>query len=266
MSNDDKNITLGEAAACYLAQLAAAKREKSQPEVSNFVRFYGSARAMTGLAAHEVEKYAERATLSDTGYLKKLEIVRAFLACARKAGWTRTNLGVHLKTKKSRGVAAGKAGSAEAIPLTEEGYAGLKAEIESLKEQRPQLIEEIRRAAADKDFRENAPLEAAREQHGQLMGRIKELEEAMKSAVVIDEKQETTFKISIGHSVTLCDLDSGEELCYRLVSPREVDPTRGKISNTSPIGQALIGKGRGEVVVVVAPVGKLRYQIKQVER
>ena len=93
-----------------------------------------------------------------------------------------------------------------------------------------------------------------------------ELEETLKSAVVIDEKQETAFKIGIGDSVTLCDLDSGEELCYTLVSPREVDPTRGMISNISPIGKALVGKGQGEVVEVVAPVGKLHYQIKQVNR
>ena len=121
------------------------------------------------------------------------------------------------------------------------------------------------RAAADKDFRENSPLEAAREQRGYLEGRIEELERALKSATVLGEGQKTTLKVKIGDSVSLRDLASGEELRYMIVSPREVDPTQGKISNVSPIGRALIGRGQEEVVEVVAPAGKLRYQVKQVE-
>ena len=92
------------------------------------------------------------------------------------------------------------------------------------------------------------------------------MEETLKSAVIINEKQETSFRIGIGDSVILCDLNSGEELRYTLVSPREVDPARGKVSSASPIGRAVIGKSQGEIVEVVAPAGKLRYQIKQVER
>lgn len=93
-----------------------------------------------------------------------------------------------------------------------------------------------------------------------------ELEETLKSAVIIDEKRQNTLKVGVGDSVVLRDLDSGEELRYTLVSPREVDPVRGKISSASPIGQAIIGGGQGETVEVVAPAGKLRYQIKQIER
>jgi len=99
-----------------------------------------------------------------------------------------------------------------------------------------------------------------------LEGRIKELEETLKSAVVIDEKQKTTLTVGIGDSIVLCDLDSGEELRYTLVGPSEVDPTRGKISSASPIGRAVIGRGQGEIVEVAAPAGKLRYQVKQFER
>lgn len=123
----------------------------------------------------------------------------------------------------------------------------------------------MRRAAADKDFRENAPLEVAREQRGQLEGRIKELEEAVKSAIIIDEKQKVTPKVSIGNRVALRDLVSGEELCYMIVSPREVDPLTGKISNASPIGKAIISRGEGEVVEVITPAGKFRYQIEQIK-
>ena len=124
----------------------------------------------------------------------------------------------------------------------------------------------MRRAAADKDFRENAPLEAAREEHGRIEGRIRELEGTLKSADVIDEKEKVTPKVSIGDSIILRDLASGEELSYMLVSPREVDPTKGRISNLSPIGKAVIGQSQGRVIEVTVPAGKLRYQIKQIKR
>ena len=150
--------------------------------------------------------------------------------------------------------------------MTQQGYTELEAELATLQSKSSQAIDEIRRAAADKDFRENAPLQAAREQRGQLEGRIMELEETLKSALVIDEKRENTLTVSVGDSVILVNLNSGEELRYTLVSPREVDPAGGKISHVSPIGRAIIDRGQGEIVEVAAPVGKLRYQIKQVER
>jgi transcription elongation factor GreA len=124
----------------------------------------------------------------------------------------------------------------------------------------------MRRAAADKDFRENAPLEAAREEHGQLEGRIRELKKILGAAVIIDGTQEVTRKVSIGDSVWLRDETSGEELCYVIVSPREVDPSQGRVSSASPIGKAVLGRTQGEIIEVNAPAGKLRYQIAQVER
>ena len=93
-----------------------------------------------------------------------------------------------------------------------------------------------------------------------------ELEEILRSAVIIDEKRKDAPRVNIGDNIVLRDLASGEELRYTLVNPREVDATRGKISGASPIGKAAIGKGQGEVVEVNVPAGKLRYQIKQIER
>jgi len=124
----------------------------------------------------------------------------------------------------------------------------------------------MRRAAADKDFRENAPLDAAREERGQLEGRIRELEETLKLATIIDEKQEVALRASIGDSILLRNVATGEEVCYMIVSPREADPTKDRISSASPIGKAALGRSRGEIIEVVAPAGKLRYQIKQIER
>jgi transcription elongation factor GreA len=267
VNGQSQTLSLGEAASRFLAKLPPAERSASQQEVYRFVRWYGWERPFAGLKAPEVANYAEQLSLSDTDYIKKLELIRAFLSYAKKEGWASTNLAPHLRVKKGKTASPtlSKPTSAEAIPLTRQGYAEMEAELSALKTKRPEIIDEIRKAAADKDFRENAPLEAARQQHGQLEGRIRELEGALKSAIIIGEKEKSTLKVSVGGSVILRDLASGEERCYTLVSPKEVDPTQGKISSLSPIGKAVIGRREGEVVEVAAPAGKLRYEIKRIE-
>jgi len=267
----DKNatdISLEAAAGQFLARLTTEEREASQPEVYKFVRWFGRERALASLSAREVGNYAERLSLSDTDYGRKLDYLRAFLIHARKTGWSKANLAGHLKAKK---VKAGSSlvtgqGLPEVIELTRQGYAELENELNVLRSKRPELIEQIRRAAADKDFKENAPLAAAREQRGHLEGRIRELEETLKSARIINEQPKVELKISVGDHLVLQDLASGEEVRYQIVSPREVDPARGKISSASPLGKALVGRGEGEMVEVAVPAGRLRYQIKQIEQ
>jgi len=268
MKSGGQELSLGEAAGRFLADLPPGESGSSQQEIYKFVRWFGVERPLAGLTAAEVANYAERVSLSDTDYTRKLELVRAFLAYAKKKGWSKTNLAIHLKARKgkTRIRASSRQGSPEAIFLTQEGYAEMAAELANLENKRPEVIDEMRKAAADKDFRENVPLEAAREKRGQLEGRIMELEETLKSAVVIGGNEQAALRVSVGDSVILGDLDSGEELRYMLVSPREVDPTRGKISTASPIGQAVVGKGPGDTVEVTVPAGRLRYQIKQIER
>jgi len=267
VNGESQSLSLGEAAGHFLVSLSSEAREMSQQEVYRFARWYGWERPFAGLAAPDVANYAERLSLSDTDYTRKLELIRAFLVYAKKQGWSKSKLAVHLKTKKGKASPrlAPRRGAPEAVRLTRQGYAELEAELAALKGKRPQIIEEISRAAADKDFSENAPLDAAKEQYGQLEGRIRELEEALKLATIIDEKQSVTSKVGVGDSVILRDLATNEELRYMLVGPREVDPTRGKISNASPIGRAIVGRGEGEVVEVAAPAGKLRYEVKQIE-
>ncbi len=254
MSSGGHNPNLGEAATCFLASLPPGEEGISQQEVYRFVRWYGWERALAELTAPEVANYAERLSLSDTDYIKKLALIQAFLVYTKKEKWIKSNLATHLKAKKvkTRLQSSSRRGLPETTALTQQGYVALKAELAALKSKRSEAIDEVRRAAADKDFRENAPLEAAREQYSHLEGQIKELEEALKSAVVIDEKQKVTFKVSVGNSVILRNLASGEELHYTIVNVKEADPTRGKISSASPIGKAIIGRGQGEVI---APAG-----------
>jgi len=267
MTSIDQNPSLGEAVSQFLTDLPLGERGASQQEIYKFIRWFGRERPFTGITAAEVANYAEQLSLSDTEYMRKLGLVRNFLVYARKKGWSKNNLATHLKAKKgkTRQLPLSRQGSHKIISLTRQGYAELKTKLAELESQRYEAINEITRAAADKDFRENAPLDAARERRGQLEGRIIELEETLKSAVIIDEKQEAALRVDIGDSVILYDLDSGEEVHYTLVSPREAAPTRGKISSASPMGRAVIGKEQDEMLEIEAPAGKLHYQIKRIE-
>jgi transcription elongation factor GreA len=264
---DNPTPTLGEAARQFLSTLSAEKREASQPEVFRFARWYGWESPFSEMAPPAVASYAEQLSASDTDYSRKLQIIRSFLAYAKKAGWSHTNLATHMKTKKPKTGTdiSGGGRLRETVSLTRQRYEEMQAELAGLKKRSRDLIGEIQLAAADKDFRENAPLAAAREERGHVEGRIKELEEALKLAVIIDEKKEPTHKAGVGDSVVIRDLSSGEETCYMIVDPREVDVIRGKISLASPLGRALIGRNSGETVEISAPAGKIRYEIKRIE-
>ncbi len=258
-------MSLGDGANGFLGSLSREKRETSQQAVYDFVRWYGTDRAFNSLTPPGIASYAEMLSASDTDLKQKLQILRSFLSYAKKTGWTDSNLGLHLKTKKKPSLAPGQNGNPEVISLTEEGHRDLTLELEELKKKRVQVISDMTKAAADKDFRENAPLHAAREQKGFLDGRIREIEETLKLARVFEPEQKSVPKTSISDTVMLIEVVSGHEFSYAIVHPTEVDPKHGKISIESPIGKAVIGRGEGEIVEVMAPAGKTRYQIKRVQ-
>ncbi len=268
MSNNG-NINLDEAAALYLAALSPEEKERQQSAIFGFVRWFGREHSFEGLTAPEVGSYAERLSLSDTDYENKLEMVRAFLNFAKKRKFSRVNLAVNLKVRKGKprtgSSAKGNGAAEEFTALTEEGHAKLTEELAQLKPKRPALIADITRAAADKDVRENAPLEAAREAHGLLEGRIREIEATLNKATIVSKTQ-NSVKVHVGDSILLVDMESNEEMSYTIVGPRETDPSKGKISGVSPVGKAVVGHTEGEIVEVLVPLGKMRYQIKQIKR
>jgi transcription elongation factor GreA len=259
---------MGEAVTLYMGRLSAKDRDACQPEVYRFARWYGWESSFSTLAGPAVASYAEQLNVSDIDYGKKFGILRTFLAYGKKAGWSATNLATHLKTKKGKSgpTAAGGRNLRESVSLTQQKYDELKAELENLKKRSRELVGEMQSAAADKDFRENAPLHAAREERGHVEGRIKEIEGTLKEATILQEKKEPARKSSIGDSIVVCELASGEECRYMIVDPREVNPAKGKISIASPLGKALLGHSDGDTVEITAPAGKLRYQIKHIER
>jgi transcription elongation factor GreA len=263
-----QNPTLGEAATSFLATLPPKEGETAQQPVYQFVRWYGWEHPFAQLTPREVADYAAQLSSLHTSYLSHIETVRAFLTYARKQGWNKASLAAQLKPKKTKTTlpASSKRNMPTPTSLTQEGYDKLKAELAELKVRRTKVIEDMRRAAADKDFRENAPLDAAKEERGHVEGRIMELEATLKSATIIGENKETSIKVNVGNSVVLRDEASGEELRYTIVGPREVDPVKGKISTNSPIGKAVIGRTQGDIVEITAPAGKLRYRLAQIER
>lgn len=261
---EKKEKTLAQAATQFLAGLSPEEREESQQELNKFVRWYGMERPLRELAAHEVANYAQRMERASANAMKRLEPVRVFLSYAKKEGLTETNLAVHLRVRKGSPKQGAPIKGRERVTLTMEGYQGLKAELSALQRERPKIADDIRRAAADKDFRENYPLEAARERQGLVEARIRELEAILRSAVVATGEVDIA-KVTLGSTVVLQDLSTGEELRYTLVNPSEASPIKGKISAASPTGKALLHRGKGEVIEVAAPGGILRYRIERIE-
>lgn len=153
------------------------------------------------------------------------------------------------------------------VPMTVVGEARLRKELEQLKsEARPRVIAAIAEAREHGDLKENAEYHAAREQQGFIEGRIQEIEGKLGSAQVIDvTKLPQTGKVIFGVTVGLLNLDTDEEVTYRIVGEDEANIKAGLISVTSPIARALIGKEEGDVVVVKTPGGEVEYEISSVE-
>jgi transcription elongation factor GreA len=126
---------------------------------------------------------------------------------------------------------------------------------------------EIKKAAADKDVRETAPLETAREHLGQIASRIRETQDILERAQVMENESsgEPARAVRQGSRVTLQDLATGEMATYLLVDPREANLLHGKLSIASPVGQAALDQRAGQELVVTAPKGTLRYCIVKVE-
>lgn len=148
------------------------------------------------------------------------------------------------------------------IPMTPEGYEKLKEELERLiKIERPAIIKAIAEARAHGDLSENAEYHAAREKQSFIEGRIQELQAKLSRAQVIDPSKINHNKVAFGAKVRVLDLETEEEKEFHLVGPDEADVKNGKISITSPVGKALIGKEVGEEVIIKAPAKTLNYEI-----
>jgi transcription elongation factor GreA len=150
----------------------------------------------------------------------------------------------------------------EKVPMTAEGHAAMLDEVKRLKSvERPKIIKAISEARAHGDLSENAEYHAAKEQQGMNEARVAELEDRLSRAEVIDVSRLSGDTVTFGATVRLIDEDTDGEVTYRIVGEYEADLRQGKISITSPIARALIGKVVGDSVEVSTPGGGKSYEI-----
>ena len=154
----------------------------------------------------------------------------------------------------------------EKIPMTAAGFKGLEEELNQLKNvDRHAIIAAIAEARAHGDLSENAEYHAAKEKQSFIEGRVMELEDNIGRAEVIDISKLSGTSIKFGATVTLVDEDTDEKRKYQIVGDVESDAKKGRISISSPIARALIGKSKGDTVEVAAPGGARSYEILKVE-
>lgn len=147
--------------------------------------------------------------------------------------------------------------------LTKEGFDNLKKELAELVEQKkPKAIERLQKARSMGDLSENSEYTAAREDLNFIEQRIAELEEIIKNAKIVG-KGINKHQVELGETVIL--ESAGQRISYQIVGEYEADPSKGKISANSPIGQAILGKMVGDLVEVKAPVGKIKYRIVEIK-
>ncbi len=153
------------------------------------------------------------------------------------------------------------------VPMTAEGEKALREELADLKKvQRPRIVQAIAEAREHGDLKENAEYHAAREQQSFCEGRIQEIEGKLSNAQVIDVKSITpSGKVIFGTTVTMVNTDTEQEVRYQIVGDDEANVKINKISISSPIARALIGKEEGDVAVVKTPGGEVEYEIDKVE-
>ena len=153
------------------------------------------------------------------------------------------------------------------LTFTQQGYNEMIAELDYLKNvRRDEVVHEIEVARSFGDLSENSEYDEARTEQAKVEARIKELEEKVNNAIIIDESKIDLSVISVGSTVKGYNVTDDEEFEYSLVGSNEADPMNGRISDLAPVGKALIGKRAGDTVTVETPGGELKLEVKEVSR
>ena len=152
----------------------------------------------------------------------------------------------------------------EKVPMLAEGYEKLTADLKALREERPKIVDAIEEARAHGDLSENAEYHAAKERQGQVEAQISELEDKVSRAQIIDPKTLSGDKVIFGATVTLLDEDD-KPIKYQIVGQTEADASQGRISYSSPLARAMIGKQVEEEIEVTVPSGDKFYLVDKIE-
>lgn len=265
-----KDLSIAEAIAVYLGSVEGGEREEINRQLHRFLRWYGSDRKVSQVTPPEIGQFAEYVGKTVQDYNRVFEYLRPFLSYIYKQRLTPVILSSHLRLAKAplKAKVGSRSENSDRATLTLEGYAKLEQKLKLLQEERPKIAEELQKAAADKDFRENAPLEAARDHQGQVEARIRAIEATLATANVIDNnsnvgKQEV---VVLGDTVNIRNMDTGEETGYKIVGHGEADLRLNRISSISPIGKALLGSIAGKEITIVVPAGIQLYKIISIKR
>ncbi len=263
------DLTVGDAIRNYISAMKPADRPTSAPVLQAFARWFGSERSIKEIDPVQLERYQEQMSASGQDPANKLEPLRQFLSDARSKKLIDVALASHVKIRRKTALERqnmGRPVEIEKVEVTRAGFEQLQAELVRLEgEELPAAISAMASAAADKDFRENAPLDAAREKQAHLEARIRELETLLKRAVVVETGADASGRARMGSRVRLRRLDNNQEVEYTLVGPGEVDRRGGKISIQSPVGRAFVDRVVGDIVEVSVPAGVHRYRIERIE-
>lgn len=152
----------------------------------------------------------------------------------------------------------------EKVPMLAEGYEMLMTDLKSLREERPMIVDAIEEARAHGDLSENAEYHAAKERQGQVEMQISDLEDKVSRAQIIDPKTLSGNKVIFGATVTLLD-ENDKRVIYQIVGQTEADASKGRISYTSPIARAMIGKQVDDEIEVTVPSGDKFYLVEKIE-
>mgnify|MGYP001404653592 CR=1 FL=1 len=255
----------------YLKMVKGTGGQAAQAELNRFIRWCGRERDVGKLTPSEIEGFCT--TLEGIGddRVHRLTILKMFLSHLYRSGLTASDLSKHarirrsVKTSRARGI---KVNSLPSLQLTEEHFLVMQEQLTELKQARIRVSKEIRHAAADKDVSENSPLDVAREQQGHIEARIREIENTLRRATLLEKVDKKTLKrgkVTLGSRVTIRHKETRSETRYLLVNTNEADPSKGKLSVESPVGKALVSRSLGETVEVSTPSGPVLYKISKLE-
>lgn len=262
----EEALSLEDLALRFLTSLPTEERSERQQEVNRFVLWYGKERSISHITPTEVETYAQWTAASTGDLNRKLEPVRALFQYAKKERLLKSSLAPHLRIKQAHTKGPTRRKLPQQTTLTANDHAQLKSQFAALEEERVRVAEEMRVAAADKDFRENAPLHAARERAAHIEARMNDIQASLATGVVVDSGQQPeTLAAKLGSKVVLMEMATGEKRTYTLATKNEANPANGKISIVSPLGKAVLNQHEGDVVKVVAPAGEILYKIEKID-
>ena len=285
MSKDIKPVnTLIKSVNLYTNRMRKSRKETIKNDLSSFIQWltisldnksYDESANLENINLNIIEpffieQYVKLTNLkhSNQNASKKLTVARDYLNYIHTEGFTESNLGNHIRNKKGRRGGSvslkSKVHEGDIVEISKEYHDSLEKELHVKFKERENVVIDINKAAADKDFRENAPLEAAREKQGLIESQIKTIEETLRRSVIINTKKSNKKnKIAqIGSKVTLEKENKRTKI--NLVASPEADVNLSKISLESPLGKAIMGKVENDHVTVSAPVGEIEYKIVKI--